>query len=53
MWLRIALTEAAQVAARGKGTYLGTTFAVPLAGGRRMSQVPWNFGGGPVIIRRL
>jgi hypothetical protein len=20
--------------------------------GRRMSQVPWNFGGGPMIIRR-
>ena len=22
-------------------------------GSGRMSQVPWNFGGGPVIIRRL
>jgi len=24
-----------------------------LVGRTRMSQVPWNFGGGPVIIRRL
>jgi DNA-binding response OmpR family regulator len=51
----LMLTAAADVDARvdglelGADDYLGKPFAfVEL----RMSRVPWNFGGGPVIVRR-
>jgi transposase len=30
----------------------GPRLVISIEGSPRMSRVPWNFGGGPVIIRR-
>jgi nitronate monooxygenase len=47
-----ARVMAAVLAAGASGVRVGTRFVATLEA-KRMSRVPWNFGGGPVMLRQL